>query len=179
MVKAWSCAALVALTACGVGTDGTDDTGTAGDCASTEPLAIEFARFLADGPRADGDPIEIGDPPQGGAGYAPFEVRLRAPAVNGPLTATITVEDADSGALLGDIEQPGTPFCSNVGANQGWWYVGDIHARFWDEELADLDGVEVLVTVEIPYGAEIARATSTGTMTWTLGPNAPHDELPR
>lgn len=158
-------------------TDDTDVTVTA-PCAWKEPPRVEFARDVTTGTPPDGTAIQYGNPPQGGAPYAPFEVRLHAEYdTTQRIEVSANAIDTTSGEELGTIVQPQVFLCSNAGPHAGWLYGGEVHVRFWDRSLEELEGREVRVTlnVALPGGAEPVVASTTGPLTWTLGRDAAAD----
>jgi hypothetical protein len=126
---------------------------------------------LVDGQMVDGDAISVGIPPQGGAPYAPFQVRtqmwLSDPSARVPATATAT--EISTGEVIGSVEQTQAFFCSNTGVHDGWLYGGEIHVRFWGITLDNLEGREVEVVIEItPEGEDPITAQASGTLTVAL-----------
>lgn len=141
------------------------------DCSTSTAPALEFGQELALGPMVDGSAVDIGVPPQGGAPYAPFELRLRADLDDlARLDANGTIVASGTGAPLGDIEEPKVFLCANVGPHAGWRYGGELHVRFWDKTREQLDGVEVEVALDVTLpDASVVRSTHTGTLRWSLG----------
>lgn len=144
-------------------------------CAWPDAPALEVGRDVAVAtlpPEGSTDPIDYGNPPQGGAPYAPVQVRLHAAIdalpFRGELTAT--VRDAGDGEELGSAEQAQTFVCSNTGPHEGWLYGGELHLRFWGRTLDELAGRAVAIRVEValPDGDE-GVAEGGGTLAWTLG----------
>ncbi len=155
----------------------TDDTDVvvSPTCAWGAEPALEFARSVATGRPPDGAAIEYGNPPQGGAPYAPFEVRLHAEFdTTQRIEVSANAVDTTSGEELGTIVQPQVFLCANAGPHAGWLYGGEVHVRFWDRTLEELEGkvVKVTMSVALPDGAEPVLADSTGALTWVLGRDA-------
>jgi hypothetical protein len=121
----------------------------------------------------DGADVPYGTPPQGGAPYAPLQVVVRGPTSgDDPPVAWARATDVDVGEVIGTDHlepDPGTPVrswvCSNVGAFSGWWYAGEVHLRFWDLPLDELEGRDVRFDVRITLpGGAVAEASATGVL---------------
>jgi hypothetical protein len=157
----------------------TDDTDVVSPtCAWDPPPLVEFARSVAAGMPPDGTPIEYGNPPQGGAPYAPFEVRLHAEFdTTQRIEVSANAVDTTSGEELGTIVQPQVFLCANAGPHAGWLYGGEVHVRFWDRSLEELEGkvVKVTLSVALPDGAAPVVADTSGALTWVLGRDAAAD----
>jgi hypothetical protein len=157
---------------CGVGVLSAACAGAGPEVGPCEPAdgvpALEIGQQLAvDGPMHDGDPVSYGIPPQGGAPYAPFELRLQAELVE-PTARVVSSGEAverSTGEVIGSVEQTQAFFCSNTGVHEGWLYGGELHLRFWDEPLEALEGreIEVRVRVELLDG-ELVEAGAVGTL---------------
>lgn len=163
--------AAVACTGAPVVDDDTDDTDpVVVDCATTASPALEFAQELASGPMADRADVDIGIPPQGGAPYAPFELRLRAELDDlARLDAHGEIVDAATDELLGDITESKAFLCANVGVHAGWRYGGELHVRFWDRVREELDGRSVRVELEVALpDTTVVGSSHPGTLRWTL-----------
>ncbi len=135
-------------------------------CEWVGDAVLEFGQDLAEvGPQPDGGSISYGNPPQGGAPYAPFQIRIHAelqPGVRVPVDGTIV--EVGTGEVLATAEQSQAFICSNVGAHSGWLYGGEVHLRFWDRSLEELEGrqVEIDLSMQIPEGPLLeAGATAT------------------
>lgn len=154
--------------------DDTDDTDlhVVSPCAwATDPVA-EFARDVSGGMAPDGTLIEYGNPPQGGAPYAPFEVRMHASYdTSTRIEVSATAVDHELGTELGSIAQPQVFLCANAGPHAGWLYGGEVHVRFWEQALEALEGrvVDITLSVALPGGVEPVTAHTSGALTWTLG----------
>lgn len=139
--------------------------------------ALEVAQDLSTGaPMDDGDDVAYGTPPQGGAAYAPFQVRLHGTPPEGvgerwPVTAT--AYDAGTGDVLGEASQPQAFFCANTGVHDGWLFGGEVHVRFPGVALEDLQDrpVDVALAVVHPDGDVVTEVS--GVLRWRLGPGAP------
>ncbi len=177
------------ISAACVGPVGHGDTDPPGDTDDTDVVVsptcawgalpvLEFARSVATGLPPDGTVIEYGNPPQGGAPYAPFEVRLHAEFdTTQRIEVSANAVDTTSGEELGTIVQPQVFLCANAGPHAGWLYGGEVHVRFWDRTLEELEGkvVKVTMTVALPDGAAPVVAETTGALTWVLGRSAAAD----
>jgi hypothetical protein len=144
-------------------------------CAWSDAPALEVGRDVAVAtlpPEGSTAPIDYGNPPQGGAPYAPLQVRLRAEIDELPFRGELhaTVRDAVDGEEIGSAAQAQAFVCSNTGPHEGWLYGGELHLRFWDRSLEELSGRAVAVRVELalPDGDEVV-ARGGGILTWTLG----------
>lgn len=147
-------------------------------CAWKSTPVLEFARSVATGLAPSGTPVQYGNPPQGGAPYAPFEVRLHAEFdTTQRIEVSAQAVDTTTEEVLGTIVQPQAFLCANAGPHSGWLYGGEVHVRFWDRTLEELEGKEVRVSmsVALPDGAEPVVAETTGVLTWVLGRNAAAD----
>ena len=93
--------------------------------------------------------IYCGTPPQGGAPYAPFGVRIRGinPDELG-IELTMTAVDVDTGEEVGSGDYTQQMICSNVGGNEGHWVGAELHMRFYGYELDALHGRAVHMTVD-------------------------------
>jgi hypothetical protein len=174
-----NCAFVGLLAACGAGpVDPPPE-----DCVWADTPAVQVGADVAVAPVGADDEIGYGNPPQGGAPYSPFQVRVHASwdpegdlprwQVHGSATDRATGEEIATG------DQPSSFFCSNTGPHMGWLYGGELHLRFWDQALADLAGrtVDLAFTVTLADGS-VLSATGGGTLAWTLGliPDDPPDD---
>ncbi len=119
-----------------------DDTGgpvDPGACGAGDP-ALEVSHYGTFD--ALGTTMYCGIPPQGGAPYAPFGVRVRGvdPADDGALSVTITARDVDTGEELGAGDFHERFLCANAGDSAGWWVASEFHLRFFGYSLDDLHG---------------------------------------
>lgn len=139
------------------------------DCSNAGAAELQFGQELATAPMADQDPIHIGSPPQGGAPFAPFELRLAAELEDLERLDVRGEIHAEDGELLGDIVESKAFLCANTGPHRGYRYGGELHVRFWGRDLVDLDALpgEVTVRLTLPDGTEV-QTTHTGTLAWTL-----------
>jgi hypothetical protein len=147
-------------------------------CAWDAPADLEAGTDIAaSGVLRDGVDLPYGTPPQGGAAYAPFQVRVHgAPPedLSERWVVSGAAYDAATDEPLGDAAQPQAFFCSNTGVHEGWLFGGEVHIRFWDvalEALADRE-VRVEISAALPDG-QTPTTSATGTLRWRLGPGAP------
>lgn len=117
-------------------------------CGSGPPT-LELAQTDTPFGLADGDALFCGTPPQGGAPYAPFRLRVRGISDLDAPWVEIAVRDPDD-VVLGEAAQAHGFLCANAGNDAGWWVASEVHARFAGLELGDLDGraLQVDVTVD-------------------------------
>ena len=99
-----------------------------------------------------GEPADIvycGIPPQGGAPYAPFGIRVRGidPDEAG-LQVTMQAVDLDTGETVGTGEFTEHFICSNVGENEGHWVGSELHMRFYSYTIDDLHDRDVEIHLE-------------------------------
>ncbi len=82
-------------------------------------------------------PVSV--PPQGGAPYTPWMVRVTGDgALNGGVRMVATASDDD--VEVGDVEIDLVPICANVAPNDGWWMVSGVHVRYWEYTVDELIG---------------------------------------
>jgi hypothetical protein len=156
--------------ACGGPTtdDGPVDTDVGADGCEGAASGVQMGLDLAQGLLLDGADVPYGQPPQGGAPYTPLEVRFHGvlePGTRVPITLTAVAPD---GTPLGDITQTVGPLCANTGPHDGWWFGGEIHLRYWERTLEELEGREVEVTAEVVLDGGALTTAASGTLAWTL-----------
>lgn len=163
---------MLTLLTAGCEGEGTDDPHT-DVSACEEGRAFEFGRDVGAAVMQDGDEVAYGTPPQGGAPYAPFEVRMRGPYTLGErLTLEGDIHDRSDGRLLAEARQGQAFFCGNTGAHAGWWFGNEIHLRFSDPQdtLASLEGLDVTVRLALTMAdGDVETSTAEGTLVWRLG----------
>lgn len=117
-------------------------------CATTGDPALEVAPSGVDYPDfADGEALPYGNPPQGGAPYAPIHVRLSGlDDLDEGVHLAATIDDVD-GTALGGADLDTRLVCANVGDSAGKWTGADVHLRFPGWSLDDLADREVRVDV--------------------------------
>ena len=97
----------------------------------------------------DGADIECGIPPQGGAPYTPFQIRIAGLDQNKEgLTVSMESIDMETGELLGTSNYVQYFICSYAGENKGFYVTSEFHMRYPDRSLDDLDGREAEVVIE-------------------------------
>ncbi len=76
-----------------------------------------------------GDTVWCAIPPQGGAPYAPFGLRVRGvlPLEGNGLHVTIRAVDTATQEAVGEGEFWDAFLCSNVGDNEGYWIKNELH----------------------------------------------------
>ena len=161
---------IVCLAACGPGGKDkkTTDTGTPtlGDCdlpKGADPV-VEINHY--------GTFAELGDiaycaiPPQGGAPYAPFGVRVKGlvPMDNNAAHTTITATDSATDEEVGLTDFWDAYLCANAGESAGYWIKNEFHLRFFGYTLEELHGRQV----DIRFDVEGADGTLTETWRFEL-----------
>ena len=116
-------------------------------CADGE-ARLEMAPVGAPYGATDGLEVGYGWPPQGGAPFAPFIVRLSGLVVDDRVEMSVDVVDDATGEVIGYGSAPMGLVCANVGDDEGWYVSAELHALFWGIELDALDGRQVQVRVE-------------------------------
>ena len=157
---------LLLLAACGDTVPIHTGIGPTGCEASADPV-LEIAQYGPYGELQDGSDLLYGHPPQGGAPYAPFSLRISG-MEQGELGMQIEMEavDADSGELLGTASYAQRFICSNTGENLGTFVGADLHMRFFGGELSDLEGRTANVTISATNdGGTRAEAGYLGVLT--------------
>ncbi|MEQ1502444.1 MAG: hypothetical protein ABMB14_09440 [Myxococcota bacterium] len=117
-------------------------------CATPE-MAVEAAPPHGDyGEFADGADLWCGNPPQGGAPYSPFKLRLSGPdEVGEGIAVEMTATDAATGEELAYTTLTMGLTCANVGENAGHWVGSEAHLRYGGWTLDALDGRLADVTI--------------------------------
>lgn len=124
------------------------------------PADLEFGDFVP------GDILWYGTPPQGGAPYSPFHARAGGMSnLDEGVHVVLAARDAD-GITLGDVAYDVRFVCANVGDSAGSWVGSDLHLRFFDWSLEDLEGrsADVTITVTDQAGTSL-EADLTGVLT--------------
>jgi len=124
------------------------------------PADVQFGAFV------DGDPLPVGNPPQGGAPYTPLHVRVDGlVSLQEGVNIDLSGVDPDDGSDLGELSTPSGLVCANVGDSAGRWIVADLHFRYFGWALADLPGrvAEISVLVRDVEGNEV-ETTLLGTL---------------
>jgi len=127
-------------------------------CAEGEPVVELATRVVGYGELEDGEAIECGIPPQGGAPYSAFLVRA-AGLNQGDLGLGIEVVavDAETGEDLGIADYDQRMVCANAGSSAGYWVSSEVHLRYNGWALEDLGGrsANILVRVSGKDGVEV------------------------
>lgn len=99
---------------------------------------------------SDGGALWCGNPPQGGAPYSPFRIRVAGPEAlaDGVYVEMIAV-DADEGVELAYTDLTMGLTCANVGDSAGFWVGSEAHMRYYGWGLEELDGRTADVTVRV------------------------------
>lgn len=97
-----------------------------------------------------GDGLIAATPPQGGAPYTPLRARVSG-LVNpqNGVTLSLTGRDPDDGSEYGEVSYDTRLICANVGDSAGLWLAADVHYRYVDWELAELDGREAQIAFSV------------------------------
>jgi hypothetical protein len=118
----------------------------------------------------DGASVAYGNPPQGGAPYAPFTLRFEG-LEQGETGLHIAMEahDAATGEELGTTDYQQWLTCANVGDNEGYLVGPEFHLRFFGRTLEELDGreAEFTVTATNEFGASTAMVF-VGELVWSI-----------
>ena len=119
----------------------------------------------------DGTPVEFGIPPQGGAPYAPFEIRLIGMVSSDWYTVDMAAYDTTTAEMIGTETFSQRFVCANVGEHAGTRYTPELHMRFYGWEPPEIDGAEVDVEITIsPEQGDPVVAGYRGVLDWVLGP---------
>jgi hypothetical protein len=109
------------------------------------PAGLGFDEWM------DGDDLVAATPPQGGAPYTPLRARVTGlvdPQVG--VTLSLSGVDPSDGSEYGEISYDTRLVCANVGDSAGLWLAADVHYRYFDWDLGELDGrrAEISFSVE-------------------------------
>ncbi|MEZ4235332.1 MAG: hypothetical protein R3F59_04065 [Myxococcota bacterium] len=106
------------------------------------PPGGDFGDITPDGP------LWCGNPPQGGAPYTPFRVRVRGPeAFKEGVALEMVASDVQTGEELAYTELTLGLTCANVGESAGFWVGSEAHMRYDGWGLDELDGRTAAITV--------------------------------
>lgn len=97
-----------------------------------------------------GDGLVAATPPQGGAPYTPLRARVTGlvdPQLG--VTLSLTGVDPSDESIYGEISYDTRLICANVGESAGQWLAADVHYRYFDWELGELDGREALISFSV------------------------------
>lgn len=93
------------------------------------------------GDLTDGAALWCGNPPQGGAPYTPFRVRLTGPqAWQDGIELEMSAIEAETGVELGWTSLTLGLTCANVGESAGAWVGAEAHLRYNGWNLDELEG---------------------------------------
>ncbi|MBX2803392.1 MAG: hypothetical protein KTR31_37270 [Myxococcales bacterium] len=93
------------------------------------------------GDLVDGSALWCAIPPQGGAPYSPFRVRVQGPeALSEGVWLSMTAVDRDDGEELAYTDLNMGVTCANVGDSAGFWVSSEAHMRYSGWALDELDG---------------------------------------
>jgi hypothetical protein len=127
-------------------------------CAQGDPVVELATRSVGYGELEDGDAIECGIPPQGGAPYSAFLVRA-AGLNQGELgfSVAIVAVDAETGVEIGSADYDQRMVCANAGSSAGYWVSSEVHLRYEGWALEALEGrsANIFVRVLGEDGAEV------------------------
>ena len=120
--------------------------------------------------------IAFGIPPQGGAPYAPFQMRVRGVEESSLYVVRMDAWDAEGNRI--EERRSAQPFvCANAGVYAGYRFAPDVHMRFFGLTPPELDGDTIEFEVSVLIGADvIASDRWEGTLDWTLGPRPEGDD---
>jgi hypothetical protein len=89
----------------------------------------------------DGGTLWCGNPPQGGAPYSPFRVRMTGPeAVGEGIELELVAVEEGTGVELAYTALTMGLTCANVGENVGYWVGSEAHMRYTGFGLEELEG---------------------------------------
>ena len=114
-----------------------------------------------------GDELVSAIPPQGGAPYTPLRARVGGlvdPELG--VTLRVTGRDPSTDEEYGTLDNPSRLVCANVGDSAGTWLAADVHFRYFNWELSELDGREAEITFEVEDGeGNVVSTVLTGPLT--------------
>lgn len=116
-------------------------------CDRGEPAVEVTPARGAWGELHDGGTLWCGTPPQGGAPYSPFRLRMHGPEVTGDgIEVELIATEQGTGEELAYTSLTMGLVCANVGENEGYWVGSEAHMRY-TLDLEDLAGraAELLV----------------------------------
>jgi hypothetical protein len=118
-------------------------------CAAAATARVDLAPPGGDyGDIEEGGPLWCGNPPQGGAPYTPFRLRLLGPeGLEDGVTLEMVAADTETGEELAYTTLVMGVTCANVGDSEGFWVGSEAHMRYTGWELDDLDGRTAEITV--------------------------------
>ena len=142
---------LAAVAAAGCATGPGPELPRPGACGEGGPPRLEVAPPDGDyGDLVDGASLWCGNPPQGGAPYTPFRLRIAGPdALGDGVWVEMSAVDTADGTELAYTELTMGLTCANVGDNAGSWVGSEAHMRYFGFALEDLPGREAEVTIAV------------------------------
>ena len=138
-------------------------------CTVDGPPGLELAPADVDfGAFTEGDPLYYGVPPQGGALYSPFHVRVTGIASldMGANVSMIGVDPTD-GTLIAETDYALRFVCANVGESAGQWLGTDLHLRFGEWTMETLDGLAMQLEIAVENADGVGTS---GTLEGVLAP---------
>lgn len=129
-------------------------------CAAGDPVVELATRAVGYGELGNGEAIECGIPPQGGAPYSAFLVR--AAGLNQGelgLGLEIVAVDADTGEELGVADYDQRMVCANAGRSAGYWVSSEVHLRYNGWALEELEGRTVELVARV-IGEDAVEVTT-------------------
>ncbi len=146
--------ALLLCAACSGGGEPATATGDTGTVDTDVPCYPHGDPALEVGEGSEGwgiDDIDItcGIPPQGGAPYARFRVRVANLDLHEGADVQVDLFDPDSEERLGTASVPAGFVCANVGENADHWVTPEVHVRFDGIDLLDLHEVPVRIEASV------------------------------
>ncbi len=157
------------LAACSGGAEPAEPTGDTGWVDTNVPCYPHGAPRLDVGEGVEGWGIEgidvsCGIPPQGGAPYARFRIRVANLDLSDGGEVVVGLTDADTDERIGTASVPVGFVCANVGDNADHWVTPEVHVRFDDVDLLDLHEIPVRIEAKV-IGVEGSVAlTGDGTL---------------
>jgi hypothetical protein len=115
---------------------------------SQDQGAIDVAPPHGDfGELVDGGTLWCGNPPQGGAPYSPFRLRIQgAEGFEDGVLVEMTAADLADGSELAFTSLTMGLTCANVGESAGMWVGSEAHMRYNGYGLDELDGRSAEIT---------------------------------
>jgi hypothetical protein len=140
-----------------------------------EAASVEVAPPFGDyGELVQGASLWCGDPPQGGAPYSPFRMRVQGPEPfeDGAQIEMTAVDPADGAELAFTSLTMGLT-CANVGESEGYWVGSEAHMRYtgWGlDELAERDAEVTITAIALTDPAVRASVTVPVVLVTELAP---------
>lgn len=155
--------ALVGLCAC-AGTSPVE-----GPCPLRDAPSLEIGLREGAFGLSDDTTVPYGMPPQGGAPFAPFRVRAWgvAPDPAGFHVVMIAVDSA-TGDVIGSGDYVQGFVCANVGESAGARVAPELHMRFYDLSLDELQGRAAELRFHVDAGEETLASAFSGVLDWSL-----------